>query len=156
VNINATIIGQMITFVILVWFVMKYVWAPITTMMEARTKRIADGLAAGERGKHELELASKRSSDVLHEAKQKASEIITQAERRANQVIEDSKGQAKEEVNRILASAQSEIEQEANRAREALREQVASLAVAGAEQILRREVDAKAHSELLNQLKERL
>lgn len=155
-NVNATIIGQLITFWILIWFVMKYVWGPITSMMDARSKRIADGLAAGERGKHELELASKRGVEVLHEAKQKASEIIAQAERRAVQLVEEGKANAKTEGDRLLAGAKAEIEQEVHRAKEGLRQQVADLAVAGAEKILRREIDAKAHAELLASLKNEL
>lgn len=155
-NVNATIFGQLITFVLLVWFVMKYVWAPITTMMDARTKRMADGLAAGERGRNELELAAKRASEVLHETKQKAAEIITQAEKRASQLIEEAKVNAKEEGARLVVAAKADIDQEVFRARESLRQQVAALAVAGAEQILRREVDAKAHADLLASIKDQL
>ncbi len=155
-NVNATIIGQLITFWILIWFVMKYVWGPITSMMDARSKRIADGLAAGERGKHELELASKRGAEVLHEAKQKASEIIAQADKRATQIIEEAKAAAKAEGDRLIAGAKAEIDQEVFRAKETLRQQVADLAVAGAEKILRREIDAKAHSELLTSIKNEL
>lgn len=155
-NVNATIIGQLITFWILIWFVMKYVWGPITSMMDARSKRIADGLAAGERGKHELELASRRGAEVLHEAKQKASEIIAQAEKRASEIVEAGKADAKTEGDRLLAGAKAEIEQEVHRAKEGLRQQVADLAVAGAEKILRREVDAKAHAELLTSIKNEL
>ncbi len=155
-NVNATIIGQLITFWILIWFVMKYVWGPITSMMEARTKRIADGLAAGERGKHELELAAKRGSEVLVEAKHKAAEIIAQAEKRASEIVEEAKGNAKAEGERLLTGAKAEIEQEVYRAKEGLRQQVADLAVAGAEKILRREIDAKAHAELLSSIKSEL
>lgn len=155
-NVNATIIGQLITFWILIWFVMKYVWGPITSMMDARSKRIADGLAAGERGKHELELASKRGAEALHEAKQKASEIIAQADKRATQIIEEAKTAAKAEGDRLIAGAKAEIDQEVFRAKEALRQQVADLAMAGAEKILRREIDAKAHSELLVSIKNEL
>jgi len=156
VNVNATIIGQLITFWILVWFVMKYVWGPITAMMEARTKRIADGLAAGERGKHELELAAKRGSEVLSEAKQKAAEIIAQAEKRGGEIVEEAKNNAKAEGERLLTGAKAEIDQEVFRAKESLRQQVADLAVAGAEKILRREIDAKAHAELLTSIKNEL
>lgn len=155
-NINATIFGQLITFVLLVWFVMKYVWAPITTMMDARTKRIADGLAAGERGRHELELASKRATEVLQEAKQKAADILAQADKRAAQIVEESKGEAKVEAGRLVAAAKADVDQEVFRAKEALRKQVAELALAGAEQILRREIDAKAHGELLKAIEEQL
>lgn len=155
-NVNATIIGQLITFWILIWFVMKYVWGPITAMMEARTKRIADGLAAGERGKHELELASKRGSEVLVEARHKASEIIAQADKRAGEIVEEAKMNAKAEGERLLTGARAEIEQEVFRAKEGLRQQVAELAVAGAEKILRREIDAQAHAELLGAIKNEL
>lgn len=155
-NINATLIGQAITFAILVWFTMKFVWPPLMAAMEERAKRIADGLAQAERGKHELELAHKRASEVLHEAKSKASEIIAQSEKRASQVVEESKGTAKEEGERIIAAAQAEIQQEVYRAKEALRQQVADLAVAGAEKILRREIDAKAHANLLETIKAEL
>lgn len=155
-NVNATIIGQLITFWILIWFVMKYVWGPITAMMEVRTKRIADGLAAGERGKHELELASKRGAEVLVEAKHKASEIIAQADKRAGEIVEEAKANAKAEGERLLTGAKAEIEQEVFRAKEGLRQQVAELAVAGAEKILRREIDAKAHAELLGAIKNEL
>lgn len=155
-NVNATIIGQLITFWILIWFVMKYVWGPITSMMEARTKRIADGLAAGERGKHELELASKRGSEVLMEAKHKASEIIAHADKRAAEIVEEAKVNAKTEGARLLAGAKAEIEQEVFRAKEGLRQQVAELAVAGAEKILRCEIDQNAHAELLSAIKNEL
>jgi len=156
VNVSATIIGQLITFWVLIWFVMKYVWGPITSMMEARTKRIADGLAAGERGKHELELAAKRGSEVLQESKHKAAEIIALAEKRASEIVEEAKGNAKAEGERLIAGAKAEIEQEVYRAKEGLRQQVAELAVAGAEKILRREIDAKAHAELLSSIKNEL
>ena len=155
-NVSATIIGQLITFWVLIWFVMKYVWGPITSMMEARTKRIADGLAAGERGKHELELAAKRGSEVLQESKHKAAEIIALAEKRASEIVEEAKGNAKAEGERLIAGAKAEIEQEVYRAKEGLRQQVAELAVAGAEKILRREIDAKAHAELLSSIKNEL
>jgi F-type H+-transporting ATPase subunit b len=156
VNVNATIIGQLITFWILVWFVMRFVWGPITAMMAARSKRIADGLAAADRGRHELELASKRSSEILHEGRQKAAEIIAQAEKRAAQIVEEAKEAAKAEGDRLIAGAKAEIEQEMYRAKEMLRQQVADLAVAGAEKILRREIDAKAHAELLASIKNEL
>lgn len=148
-NINATLIGQSITFFVFVWFCMKFVWPPIMQALTERKKQIADGLAAGERGKHELELASKRATENLHEAKQKAAEIIAQAEKRAVQLIEEAKNAAKAEGDRLLASAQASVAQETVRAKEVLRGQVAELAVAGAEKILRREIDAKAHAELL-------
>lgn len=152
-NINATLLGQTIMFIMFVWFCMKFVWPPIMAALSERKKQIADGLAAGERGKHELELASRRATESLHEAKQKAAEVIAQAEKRASQIMEEAKNSAKEEGERLVAGAKAEIDQEVNRARETLRQQVADLAVAGAEKILRREVDAKAHAELLTTLK---
>lgn len=152
-NINATLLAQTIMFVMFVWFCMKFVWPPIMQAMTERRKLIADGLAAGERGKHELELASRRATESLHDAKQKAAEVIAQAEKRASQIVEDAKNTAREEGDRLVAGAKAEIEQEVNRARETLRQQVADLAVAGAEKILRREVDAAAHAELLTALK---
>lgn len=155
-NINATLIGQSITFFVFVWFCMKFVWPPIMNALAERRKQIADGLAAGERGKHELELASKRAAENLHEAKQKAAEIIAQADKRAAQLVEEAKGAAKLEAERMIAGAQASIAQETVRAKEALRGQVAGLAVAGAEKILRREIDAKAHADLLDAIKNEL
>jgi F-type H+-transporting ATPase subunit b len=155
-NFNATLIGQSITFVFFVWFSMKFVWPPIMSALETRKKQIADGLAAADRGKHELELAAKKAGDNLRDAKAQAAEVIAQAEKRAAQIVEDAKLAAKEEGDRQLAAAQANIEQEANRARESLREQVAALAVAGAEKILRREVNAQTHADLLGQLKAEL
>jgi len=155
-NINLTLLGQSIMFFMFVWFCMKFVWPPITEALSQRKQQIADGLAAGERGKHDLELAAKRSSEILHEAKQKASDIVAQAEKRGVQIVEEAKNSAKTEGDRLLAGAKAEIEQEVFRAKESLRSQVADLAVAGAEKILRREVDAKAHAELLATLKSEL
>ncbi|TCS70717.1 F-type H+-transporting ATPase subunit b [Sulfuritortus calidifontis] len=155
-NINMTLIGQSITFFLFVWFCMKFVWPPVVNALEARRKQIADGLAAADRGKHELELSAKRASENLHEAKQKAAEIIAQAEKRAAQLIDEAKETAKAEGDRMIAGAKSEIEQEIMRAREQLRGEVAALVVAGAEKILRREVDAKAHGDLLEAVKNEL
>lgn len=155
-NVNATIIGQMITFFILIWFVMKYVWKPISAMMAERSKRIADGLAASERGLNQQKLAEKKAEEFLHNAKIQAAEVVAQAEKRASEIVEEAKGHAREEGERLIAGAKAEIEQEVFRAREALRQQVSDLAVAGAEKILRKEIDAKAHAELLNALKQEL
>jgi F-type H+-transporting ATPase subunit b len=148
-NINLTLLAQAVSFALLIWFTVKFVWPPLLNAVETRQKQIADGLAAGERGRHELELASKRASEELHVAKEKASAIIAQAEKRAAEIIEEAKGTAKVEGDRILTGAKAEIEQEVNRAKEGLRQQVSQLAVAGAEKILRREIDAKAHSDML-------
>ncbi|HNQ04698.1 MAG TPA: F0F1 ATP synthase subunit B [Thiobacillaceae bacterium] len=155
-NMNLTLIGQSITFAIFVWFCMKFVWPPIVNALEARRKRIADGLAAADRGRHELELASRRATENLVEAKQKSAEIIAQAEKRASQMIEEAKTAAREEGDRLLAAAKAEIEQESHRAREALRGEVAALVVAGAGRILRREVDAQAHADLLQAIQNEL
>lgn len=155
-NINLTLLGQTIMFFMFVWFCMKFVWPPITEALSQRKQQIADGLAAGERGKLDLELAAKRSTEILHEAKQKASDIVAQAEKRGVMIVEEAKNSAKVEGDRLLAGAKAEIEQEVFRAKESLRSQVADLAVAGAEKILRREVDAKAHAELLATLKSEL
>ncbi|MDR9436868.1 MAG: F0F1 ATP synthase subunit B [Thiohalophilus sp.] len=151
-NINLTLIGQTITFIVFVWFCMKFVWPPIMNALNERKKKIADGLAAAERGAHEKELAEKKAAEVLHEAKQQAQDIINQAQKRASEVVEESKETARSESERIIATAQAEIEQEVNRAREELRGQVASLAVAGAGKILKREIDAKANEDLLKDL----
>ncbi|MCB1857511.1 MAG: F0F1 ATP synthase subunit B [Gammaproteobacteria bacterium] len=151
-NINLTLIGQLLSFVVFVWFTMKYVWTPIMGALEKRRKEIADGLAAGERGQHEQELAKQRAKEVLKEAKIQASDILAQAQKRASEIVDDAKGSAREEGERILVAARSEIEQEVNRAREHLRERVAVLAVSGAEKILRREINADAHQQIVDQL----
>lgn len=148
-NINATLFAQAIMFALFVWFTMKFVWPPIVGALSARQKQIADGLAAADRGKHELELAAKKATQELRTAKEKASDIIAQAEKRASEIIEEAKGNAKTEGDRIIAGAKAEIDQEVNRAKEGLRQQVSTLAVAGAEKILRREIDAKAHADML-------
>ncbi|MFN2349640.1 MAG: F0F1 ATP synthase subunit B [Thioalkalivibrio sp.] len=151
-NINLTLLGQMITFGLLVWVTMKFVWPPIIQAMQERQKKIADGLAAAERGKHEQQLAEDKAKQVLHEAKQQANEIISQAQKRANELVEASKDTARQESDRIKASAQTEIEQEVHRAREELRKQVGTIAVAGAERILKKEVDPKAHDQVIQDL----
>ncbi len=155
-NINLTLIGQSITFAVFVWFCMKFIWPPIVNALDARRKQIADGLAAADRGKHELELAARRASESLHHAKQKAADIIAQAEKRAAQVIDEAKAAAKEEGDRMILAAKAEITQESHRAREALRGEIAGLVVAGASKVLRREVDAKAHADLLEAVKNEL
>jgi len=155
-NINATLIGQAIAFLIFIGFCMKYVWPPIIQALDERKKKIADGLAAAERGKHEQELAEKRAQQVIHEAKEQANEIITQAQRRGNEIVDESKDNARIEGERILNSAQAEIKQEANRARDELRTQVGSVAIAGAAKILSREIDDKAHTDLLEELVSRI
>lgn len=148
-NINATLIAQAIMFALFVWFCMSFVWPPIVGALVARQKLIADGLAAGDRGRHELELSAKKATQELRTAKEKASDIIAQAEKRASEIVEEAKGNAKTEGDRIITGAKAEIDQEVNRAKEGLRQQVSALAVAGAEKILRREIDAKAHAAML-------
>ncbi|WP_374682174.1 F0F1 ATP synthase subunit B [Accumulibacter sp.] len=155
-NINATLFGQAVWFGVFIWITMKYVWPPIQKAIADRQALIADGLAAGERGKHELELAGKRSADSLREAKVKSAEIIVAAERRALQVIEEAKLAAKVEADKVVVAAQAEIAQATEHARAELRSRVAELAVAGAERILKREVDAKGHAEILTALKQEL
>jgi F-type H+-transporting ATPase subunit b len=151
-NMNMTLLGQMISFGIFVWFCVKYVWPPIIKALEDRETRIADGLAAGERGKHDLELAEKRATELLREGKDKAQDFINQAHKRADEIVEAAKQTAREEAERIKQSAGAEIEQNRNRARDELRGQVARLALVGAEQILMREVDEKAHRDVLDKL----
>ena len=151
-NINLTLIAQLISFVVFVWFTMKYVWPPITRALQDRQNKIADGLAAAERGHHEMELARKRATEELHEAKAQASEIIQKAEKRAAAIIDEAKDDARAEGERILVAARAQAEQEMNEAREQLRKEVGALALAGAEQILMREIDESAHRELLDKL----
>lgn len=150
-EINATLIGQLITFAILVWFIMRYVWPPITKAMQEREKKIAAGLEAAERGKHDLEMAENKAQSILREAKQDAAQIIEQAHKRSTQITEEAKEQARAEGARILERAQEEINLEISQAKEALRKQFASLAVAGAEKIIQRNLDASAQETLLNQ-----
>lgn len=151
-NINFTLIAQAIAFAVLIWFTVKFVWPPLLKAIETRQKEIADGLAAAADGRNALEVAAKKSEVTLNEAKQKASEIIGQAEKRGTQIVEEAKNNAKSEADRIITGAKAEIDQEVNRAKEGLRAQVSALAVAGAEKILRKEIDGKVHSEMLSKL----
>jgi F-type H+-transporting ATPase subunit b len=151
-NINATLLGQTIMFAMFVWFCMKFVWPPIMAALDARKKQIADGLAAAERGKHDLDLAAKRSAEVLREAKEKAAEIIALGDKRHSEIVEEAKAKAEVEASNILARANADVEQEVFRAKEQLRTQVTAVALAGAGKILGREIDAKAHNELLEKL----
>ena len=151
-NINATLLGQTIMFAMFVWFCMKFVWPPIMAALDARKKQIADGLAAAERGKHDLDLAAKRSAEVLREAKEKAAEIIALGDKRASEIVEEAKVKAEVEAGNIRTRANSEIEQEVFRAKEQLRTQVSAVALAGAGKILGREIDAKSHNDLLEKL----
>lgn len=155
-NLNATLFAQLVVFFILAWFTMQFVWPPIVKALDERAKKIADGLAAAERGKQDLELATKRSKEALLEGREKASELLAQAEKRAAQLIEEAKASAKAEADRIVAGAKAEIDQEAVRAKEQLREQVSALVVAGAEKILRREINAQVHADILTTIKQDL
>ncbi len=155
-SINATLIIQMIVFAILVGFTMKFVWPPITAALDERAKKIADGLSAADKAKSELAAANKRVEAQLSAARDDAAKRLADAERLAQQIVEEAKGKATDEGAKIIANAKAEAEQEAIKAREALREQVAGLAVKGAEQILRREVNAGVHAELLSRLKAEL
>ncbi|MBL10867.1 MAG: F0F1 ATP synthase subunit B [Acidiferrobacteraceae bacterium] len=151
-NINATLIGQSIAFAVFVWFCMKFVWPPIIGALNERKARIADGLAAADEGRKEKAQAEENATKVIEEAKGQAQEIIRRAERRETEMIEEAKTTARAEGERILVAARGEIDKETNHAREELRQQVAGLAVAGASQILEREVDASAHSKMLDDL----
>jgi F-type H+-transporting ATPase subunit b len=155
-NLNLSLVAQAITFAAFIWFTVKFVWPPMLRAIEARQKTIADGLAAAEHGKRSLETSSKQAEAAIQDARGRAQEIIGQAEKRAAQMIDEARNAAKEEGNREKAAAKAEIAQEVTRAREQLRDRVASLAVAGAEKILRREVDAKAHGDLLESIKRQL
>ena len=151
-NINLTLIGQSITFVVFVWFCLKFVWPPIMNALHERQKKIADGIAAAERGVHEQELAEKKAVETIHAAKEQANEIIGQAQKRASEIVDEAKSDAREEGERLVTAAKAEIEQEVNRAKEQLRSQVASIAVVGAGKVLKREIDDKAHSDMLDKL----
>jgi F-type H+-transporting ATPase subunit b len=152
VNINLTILGQMVSFAIFVWFCARYIWPPIVNAMQEREKKIADGLAAADRATRDLELAQDRAAERLKEAKREAAGIVEQSRRQANSVLDEAKAKALEEAERIKVAAEAEIEREFNRAREELRNKVAMLVVAGAEQILQREVGEAANSELVDSL----
>lgn len=150
-EINATLIGQLITFAILVWFTMRYVWPPITKAMHEREKKIAAGLEAAERGKHELEVAEHKALTIIREAKLEASHVIEQAHKRSMQIVEEAKEGARQESQRLLDHAQEEIALQVNQAKEILRKQLATLAVAGAEKIIRRNLDVSTQAGLLDE-----
>jgi len=155
-DINLTLFMQAAAFAAFIWFTARFVWPPLMRAIDARQKQIADGLAAGEQGRESLASTEKRIADMMTEAKTRSSEIIAQGDKLKTETIEAAKAQAKTEADRILAGAKSEIEQEVMRAKEALRNQVADLAVAGAAKILKREVDAKAHTDLLAAIRQQL
>jgi len=152
VNITVTLIAQMVAFLLLIYFVNKVMWKPLNGMLEARQKKIADGLAAAEKGKQEQADAEKRAAEVIEDSKHKAADIINQAQRRAKEIEEEAKETAKADAERIRVAAEAEIEREVNQAREHLRAQVASIAIAGAEKVLKQQIDAKAHDKLLSDL----
>jgi F-type H+-transporting ATPase subunit b len=149
VNINLTLVIQMVVFALLIWFTMKFIWPPILGLMEARSKKIALGLAAAEKGQQDFALAAQRAEVVITEARGRANEIVDQANRRANEMIEAAKQQAVKEGERIMASAKTQIELATTKAREDLRKDVARLTVATASKVLGREIDAKAHADLI-------
>ncbi|WP_020200458.1 MULTISPECIES: F0F1 ATP synthase subunit B [Cupriavidus] len=155
-NLNATFLAQMVVFFILWWVVAKFIWPPLVKALDERAKKIADGLAAAEKGKAELELANKRVDQALAEARTEGAQRVADAEKRAQLTADEIKHNAQAEAARIIAQAKAEAEQQVTRAREQLRDQVAVLAVKGAEQILKREVNAQVHADLLNQLKAEL
>jgi F-type H+-transporting ATPase subunit b len=156
VSITATLIVQMIVFLILVWFTMKFVWPPITAALDERAKKIADGLSAADKAKADLASANKRVEEQLSAARDDAAKRLSDAERLAHSMVEEAKGRANDEAAKIVAAAHAEAQQESVKAREALRDEVAALAVKGAEAILRREVNPAVHADLLNRLKTEL
>lgn len=151
-NLNATILGQAIAFVLFVWFCMKYVWPPIMSAIEKRQKEIADGLSSAEQAKKDLSLAQANVTDQMAQAKAEALVIIEQANKRKTQIVEEAKAEAEAEREKILAQAKAEIDAERKRAREELRKQVAMLAIAGAEKIIERSVDEAANSDIVDKL----
>jgi F-type H+-transporting ATPase subunit b len=155
-NLNLTLLGQMITFIILVWFTMRYVWPPLMKIMEERRKKIADGLAAAERGQHDLELAQYKAKEIIREAKAQASVIIEQANHRAHKIAEDAEVEARHIAERIKKMSEAEIAQQYTEARKQLRSQVAGMAVAGAEKLLQKNIDQAANQALLQALVEEI
>lgn len=155
-DLNLTMLAQAIAFFIFFWFSKKYVWPPLMNAIAERQKKIAEGLNAAEEGKRALVEAQAKSDSAMKDARERSQSLFTDGERRANQIIDQAKQTAKVEADRILAAAQEQIAQEKQKAKEQLRDQVAALAVAGAEKILKREVDAKAHSAMLAELKAQL
>lgn len=155
-EINATLLGQLITFILLVGITMRYIWPPIIKAIQDRQARIADGLSAAERGVHELELAQHKSVEILKDAKIQAADILEQANKRAGRIIDESKVRAREEGEKLLEMAKSEIQQETLAAKIALREEIAHIAMRGAEKILQQKIDAKSDEHLLKKLMEEI
>jgi len=155
-NINATLLVQALSFAFLIWFAVKFIWPPLNRAIDERNKRIADGLAAAEKGKASLVEAQARGESAMKDARERASGVLGESEKRGAQIVEEAKAAAKAEADRIIAGAREQIASEVAKAKTELREQVAALAVAGAEKILQREVDARAHTEMLGKLKAEL
>ncbi len=155
-DINATLIGQTIAMIVFVWFCMKYIWPPLLGAIEERQEKIAEGLAAAEQSAEQLDKAKAEADDIIAEARQQATQILDQANARANEIVAEGKSEGTRERDRQLTAAKAEIEQEAHRAREELRGQVSAVALAGAEKILKREIDAKAHDDILGELAQEL
>ena len=155
-DINLTLFMQAAAFAVFIWLTARFVWPPLMRAIETRQKHIAEGLTAGEQGRQELELAGKRASEELAQARARAAEIVSHADQRALRIIEDAKVTAREEGNREKTAAKAEIAQEVSRVKESLRSQIGAIAVAGAEKILRREVDAKTHADLLKAIETEL
>lgn len=151
-NINVTLFAQVLAFVLMIWFVNRVLWGPLTGLLAERQRRIADGLAAAEKGRHDLELSERRALELVQEAHARAAELLAQSEKRASEIVEEAKAEARVQGERLITAAQAEIERESNRAREQLRAQVSSLAAAGASKIIKREIDRKAHEDLLKDL----
>ena len=155
-DINMTLIGQTIAMIVFVWFCMKFIWPPILNAIEERQKQIEEGLAAADKGQESLVKAAAEADDIVAEARKQATSILDQAHSRANEIVADGKADGVKERERQLAAAKAEIEQEANRAREELRGQVSAIAIASAEKILNREIDGKAHDDILGKLAQEL
>nr|VFK09176.1 MAG: F-type H+-transporting ATPase subunit b [Candidatus Kentron sp. LPFa] len=155
-NLTATLIGQIIVFGVLVWFIKQFLWEPILHVLDDREKRITDGLAAARRGHHEKELADRRAKEVIRDARERAGSIISQARKQADEIREESKGSARAEGERLIAAAHIEIAQEMNRAKEQLRQEVLEITLAGVEQVLMRKVDLSMHNEIFEKLAKKL
>ncbi len=155
-NFNFTLVGQLLAFILFVWFCMKYVWPPMLKILEEREKEIADGLNAASEGRRELEEASARKEEILGEAKKEAADLVGQAGQRANQMVEDAKTQAQEEADRIKTSAKADLEQAAKKAREEIRSEVSALVVAGAEKVLGSEIDQEKNAEIIEEISKEL
>jgi F-type H+-transporting ATPase subunit b len=155
-EVNATLIGQAIVFIILIWFTFRFIWPPLLGAIAARQKTIADGLAAAERGQEDLDEAKQRAEGIIREARERASHIIDQAQHRANDLVEQAKGTATSEGARLVASAQQQIALDTTRARESLRKEIAQIAVRTASKLLEREIDPRAHADLLDKLAEQI